>query len=92
MPGRPRTRITRTLTSPCRPRSSRTGIADGQFFIDGNKRLALVAMLTFLEVNGSAVDASDPELADWILDLAAGTTPEELAARIRAALIPSRRT
>lgn len=65
------------------------GIAEGQFFIDGNKRLALVGMLTFLEVNGYRVDASDPELADWILDLAAGTTPEELAARLRAALVPT---
>lgn len=62
------------------------GIAEGQFFIDGNKRLALVAMLTFLEVNGYRVEASDPEFADWILEFAAGTTPEELATRIRAAL------
>lgn len=63
------------------------GIAEGQFFIDGNKRLALVAMLTFLEINGCRVDAPDPELADWILALAAGATPEELAARIRTTLI-----
>jgi death-on-curing protein len=28
------------------------GIAEGQHFIDGNKRTALVAMLTFLEING----------------------------------------
>lgn len=45
-------------------------------------------MLTFLEVNGYRVEASDPELAAWILDLAAGTSTEELAARIQAALIP----
>ena len=62
------------------------GIAEGQFFLDGNKRLALIAMLTFLEINGYHVQASDPELAAWILDLAAGTTPEQLAERIRAAL------
>lgn len=68
------------------------GIAEGQYFIDGNKRLALVLMLTFLEVNGYRVKVSDPELADWILDLASGTTPQELAARIRTALIPARRT
>jgi death on curing protein len=37
------------------------GIAEGQLFIDGNKRTALVAMLTFLEVNGFRVDAPDPE-------------------------------
>jgi death on curing protein len=62
------------------------GIAEGQFFVDGNKRLALVAMLTFLELNGYRVQAPDPELATWILDLAAGTTPEQLAGRIRATL------
>lgn len=49
------------------------GIAEGQFFIDGNKRLALVAMLTFVEVNGYRADASDPELAKWIFDLASPT-------------------
>lgn len=68
------------------------GIAEGQFFIDANKRLALVLMLTFLELNGYQVQAPDPELADWILDFASGTTPEELAVRIRTALIPARRT
>jgi len=59
------------------------GIAESQTFIDGNKRLALVAMLTFLEVNGYVVDASDPELAEWILRLSAGTTPAQLAELIR---------
>lgn len=39
------------------------GIAEGQPFLDGNKRLALIAMLTFLELNGHRIDASDPELA-----------------------------
>jgi death on curing protein len=62
------------------------GIAEGQFFADGNKRFALVAMLTFLELNGYRVQASDPELAAWILDLAADTTPQQFAERIRAAL------
>jgi death-on-curing family protein len=59
------------------------GIAESQCFIDGNKRLALVAMLAFLEVNGYAVAATDQELADWIIGLNAGTTPEQLAAVLR---------
>lgn len=62
------------------------GIAESQAFIDGNKRLALVSMLTFLEVNGYEVNATDPELADWIIGLSAGTTPEELAGLIRSRL------
>ena len=62
------------------------GIAESQAFIDGNKRLALVSMLTFLEVNGYAVNATDPEFADWIIGLSVGTTPEELADMIRSRL------
>lgn len=63
------------------------GIAEGQPFLDGNKRIALVAMLTFLEANGYRARASDPELADWIIRLSTGTTPQELAQLIRAAIV-----
>jgi death-on-curing protein len=66
------------------------GIAEGQTFIDGNKRLALVAMLTFLEVNGHRVEATDTELADWILSLSAGTSAGQLAELIRERLRPRR--
>ena len=45
-------------------------------------------MLTFLEINGFEVEASDPELAAWILSLSSGTTPEELSKPIRARLRP----
>jgi death-on-curing family protein len=61
------------------------GIAEGQTFIDGNKRIALVAMLTFLEINGFRVKASDRELADWIIGLSAGATPVDLAKILRTA-------
>jgi len=64
------------------------GIAESQTFIDGNKRLALIAMLTFLEINGLAVEASDPELAAWIIGLSAGTAPVELAEVLRARARP----
>lgn len=67
------------------------GTAESQTFIDGNKRLALVAMLTFLEVNGVRVEAPDPELAGWIIGLSKGTTPEQLAEPIRARLHPAKR-
>lgn len=62
------------------------GLAEGQLFIDGNKRIGLIAMLTFLEINGVRVEATDRELADWILSLAAGTTPEQLAEQLRTAM------
>ncbi len=66
------------------------GIAESQSFLDGNKRLALVAMLTFLEVNGYHVPVSDRELADWIIGLSTEMAAEDLARRIRSVLTPVR--
>jgi death on curing protein len=66
------------------------GIAESQAFIDANKRLALVAMLTFLELNGYRVESSDPDLANWILSFSAGTTPQQLAPLVRDAMRPIR--
>jgi death on curing protein len=63
------------------------GIAEGQLFIDANKRTALVAMLTFLEISGLRVEAADPELADWILSFSAGATPNDVAILLRSALL-----
>lgn len=63
------------------------GIAEGQLFIDGNKRTALVAMLTFLEINGFRVEATDPELAGWILSFSASATPEDVAKLLRSTLL-----
>ncbi len=65
------------------------GIAEGQPFLDGNKRLALVAMLTFLEANGYLINATDPELADWIIELSGDLTADQLAERIGQRLIPA---
>ncbi len=62
------------------------GIAEGQQFIDGNKRTALIAMLAFLEVNGWGVEASDPELADRILSFRRGATPETVAELVTSAM------
>jgi death on curing protein len=64
------------------------GIAESQPFLDGNKRLALVAMLTFLEANGYRIQATDPELADWIIGLSGELTSEQLAEAIRQRLLP----
>ncbi len=64
------------------------GIAESQAFIDANKRLALVAMLTFLKLNGYRVEVSDPDLAEWILSFSSGTTPQRLAPSVRDAMRP----
>jgi len=64
-------------------------IAEGQYYVDGNKRTALAACLTFLRVNGHDVNASQQERADWILELSRGRAVEEkLAPRLRSALDP----
>ncbi len=41
-------------------------------FVDGNKRIGIYVMLTFLEVNGIRIDCSDEELITLGLGLAAG--------------------
>ncbi len=61
------------------------GIAEGQYFIEGNKRLALVVMRTFLLINGYQLSATQEERAAWILRLSEGGTVDELAKRIGAA-------
>jgi len=42
-------------------------------FEDGNKRVAMVAALVFLSLNGLEVEATDEELGDLAEGLAAGT-------------------
>ncbi len=61
-------------------------LLEPQTFIDGNKRTALIAMTTFLALNGW--DVPDPQLAQLILDFAAGASADVLAAALRGALSP----
>ena len=42
-------------------------------FVDGNKRIGMYVMLTFLEVNGIRRDATNEEVAETGLAVAAGT-------------------
>jgi prophage maintenance system killer protein len=64
------------------------GPAEREFSLDGIKRVALVAMLTFLEVNGWRVEAEDRRLAQWILDLSEGTIAADLAEKLRMVIAP----
>jgi hypothetical protein len=43
-------------------------------------------MLVFLEINGWRIEASDPELADWILSFSNGSTPEAVAKLVTSAM------
>lgn len=45
-------------------------LAEAQAFLDGNKRVAVAAALTFLEVNGVTCLPDDNELYDAMIDIA----------------------
>ena len=46
-------------------------------FLDGNKRIGMYVMLTFLEANGIGVEADNEEVASVGLAIASGTMPYE---------------
>ena len=59
-------------------------------FVDGNKRTALLAMLTFLGLNGAELDATDAETVEIMVAFAAGLCPEPaLATWVDAHLVSS---
>ncbi len=61
------------------------GLARNHPYNDGNKRVALVAMLAFLAINGHDFNADDEDVLSTMLALAAGRVTEpQLAAWIRA--------
>jgi len=57
------------------------GIARNHPFVDGNKRTSLLALYTFLGVNGVDFEVPEAEAAAMILSLAAGEVSEESLAR-----------
>ena len=59
-------------------------------FFDGNKRIGMYVMLTFLEVNGLRVECSDADIVKAGLALADGTMGyEELRDWLNARVIPT---
>lgn len=65
-------------------------IAEGQPFVDGNKRTGLNAGLVFLELNGWSVEDPDGELYDAVIGLATGThTKASLSLLFRRLAQPS---
>jgi death on curing protein len=68
------------------------GLASNHPFIDGNKRVAFVALATFLRLNGLRLQTSEGEVVKEILALAAGErSEEELASWIAARVAPHAR-
>ena len=65
------------------------GLARNHAFNDGNKRIALLAMVTFLVMNGVDLNATEEEAVQIMIALASGSLPEEdLATWLRGRLIP----
>ena len=52
------------------------GLAKGHPFIDGNKRVALLATYSFLAINGLILDAGETETAETIEAVAGGRLSE----------------
>jgi death on curing protein len=52
-------------------------LASNHPFIDGNKRVAFVALATFLRLNGLQLQTSEEDVVKEILALAAGERSEE---------------
>ena len=48
------------------------GLASNHAFVDGNKRIGMYVMLTFLEVNGIRLDCTNDEIVEVGLAVASG--------------------
>jgi death-on-curing protein len=65
------------------------GLARNHPYRDGNKRIAFLALVTFLGVNGKDFDASEAEVVATMLALADGSLTEaQLARWVRSHLRP----
>jgi death on curing protein len=53
------------------------GLVKNHCFVDGNKRVALIAVYTFLFINGIELTASEIDAASLFLDLAASLATQE---------------
>lgn len=52
------------------------GLASNHPFVDGNKRVAFLALYVFLGLNGHTIEAEEAEVVAVMKDLAAGRLPE----------------
>ena len=53
------------------------GLAKNHAFVDGNKRISLIALEYFLELNGFELDADDAQCVLVILSVASGAMDED---------------
>ncbi len=66
------------------------GLVRDHPYVDGNKRVGLVALVAFLDLNGHALIASNPEAAVAMLAVASGAIDEaERAAWVERPVRPT---
>lgn len=53
------------------------GLVNNHAFNDGNKRIGILVMLTFMELNGMQVQCTDKELIDLGLSVASGISSQK---------------
>jgi death on curing protein len=53
------------------------GLVKNHCFVDGNNRVALIAVYTFLSINGIELTASEVDAASFFLDLAASLETQD---------------
>lgn len=66
-------------------------LARNHALVDGNKRLAWTACLTFLGINGQRIAAPEDDRFDFVIRVATGAEPDldDIAARLRVWSEPS---
>ncbi len=65
------------------------GLVGNHPFLDGNKRIGLIAMNMFLILNGKEIEAAEPEIVEKVLGIAKGEIDEEtLSSWLRSVLVP----
>jgi len=60
------------------------GLVKNHCFVDGNKRVALIAVYTFLSIHGVEMTASEIDAANFFLDLAASHETQDKSMEILA--------
>jgi death-on-curing protein len=65
------------------------GLAKNHGYVDGNKRIAFVAMIVFLYRNGLLLEAPDDEAIDLMIGVASGERSEDdIADWVRKRVVP----
>jgi death-on-curing protein len=87
VPGLPRSALTRTRTSILRLQALLHSLTRNHALVDGNKRLALAAVIAFCGVNGRRLTLTNDAAYEFVMEVATGDldSVDDIAARLRTA-------